>query len=409
MLLRYTRYVSVALLASLVTACGGGGAVTSAIPNGGAAPNALNTANVASGYASLNTRESCGAVGFGQARCLSLVRTDIAPQIDSPDATVSGYGRPDLLSAYKLPTTGGKGQIVGIVDAYDDPNAEKDLAVYRSHYKLPACTTANGCFKKVSETGTTKYPTPDAGWAEEESLDVDMVSAVCPTCHIILVEATSNSFADLGKSNDEAVKLGSDEVSNSYGGSEFAASSPDFTHPHVIITASSGDSGYGATQPCSFATVVCVGGTSLTKSNTQRGWSETAWPGAGSGCSSLVKKPSWQTDKGCTMRSESDVSAVADPNTGVAVYDTYQVSGWLVFGGTSVSNPIIASSYALAGNAATLMVAQSLWQNLGKSTLNDITLGSNGTCPTKIHYICTAGKGYDGVTGVGTPNGVGAL
>ncbi|MDQ2865586.1 MAG: peptidase S8 [Candidatus Eremiobacteraeota bacterium] len=411
MLLRYSRYVSVALLASLVSACAGGsGAPTATIPNGnGASTSSLGTAKSVSTYDGLNTRENCGAVGAGRARCFSVVRTDIAPQIDSPDITVAGYGPADLSSAYNLPKTGGFQQTVGIVDAYDDPNAEADLAVYRSHFGIPACSTANGCFKKVSQTGTTQYPSPDPGWAAEMSLDLDMVSAVCPKCHIILVEATSNSFSDLGKSVDEAVKLGADEVSNSYGGGEFAASSPDFSHPHIIITASSGDSGYGATQPCSFATVVCVGGTTLTKSNTQRGWNETAWPGAGSGCSALVAKPSWQTDKGCTMRSEADTSAVADPSTGVAVYDTYQESGWLVFGGTSVASPVLASMYGLARNAKSLEKARRLWLNLGSSNLNDVTLGSNGNCPQKIYYICHAGPGYDGPTGVGTPNGLGAL
>lgn len=359
---------------------------------------------------SFNTRQNCGTAGPGEARCFSVVRTDVAPQIDSPNLTVAGYGRADLLSAYALPSTGGSGQIVGIVDAFDNPNAEKDLGVYRAHFGLPACTTANGCFKKTDQTGGTHYPKGDTGWGAEISLDLDMVSAVCPTCHIVLVEATTNSFANLGIAVDEAVKLGADEVSNSYGGGEFAASSAHFNHKGVIITASSGDGGYGAQQPCSFGTVVCVGGTSLHKATgVPRHWTETAWTGAGSGCSALVKKPTWQTDKGCTMRSESDVSAVADPNTGVAVYDTYGAGGWLVFGGTSVSSPAVAAMFALAGNAAKTDVAKTLWANLGMATLNDVTLGSNGSCPTKIHYICTAGTGYDGPTGVGTPAGVGAL
>lgn len=359
---------------------------------------------------SFNTRQNCGTAGPGEARCFSVVRTDFAPQIDSPNLTVAGYGRADLLSAYGLPSTGGSGQIVGIVDAFDNPNAEKDLAVYRAHFGLPACTTANGCFKKTDQTGGTHYPPGNTGWGAEISLDLDMVSAVCPTCHIVLVEASTNSFTNLGIAVDEAVKLGADEVSNSYGGGEFAAYSSHFNHKGVIITASSGDSGYGAQQPCSFGTVVCVGGTSLHKATgVPRGWTETAWTGAGSGCSSLVKKPAWQTDKGCTMRSESDVSAVADPNTGVAVYDTYGAGGWLVFGGTSVSSPAVAAMFALAGNAATLNVAKSLWANLGMTTLNDVTLGSNGSCPTQYKYICKAGVGYDGPTGVGTPAGVGAL
>ncbi|MEO9262535.1 MAG: peptidase S8 [Candidatus Baltobacteraceae bacterium] len=411
MLLRYTRYVSVAVLASMVAACGGGGAATSTLPvaNTGGAPLAGSFSDSLGTINPNNTRSACGAVSFGEARCFAQVRTDVAPQLDSPNVTVAGYSRKDFISAYKLPSTGGTGQTVGIVDAFDDPNAEKDLGVYRKHFALPACTTANGCFKKVNQTGGTKYPSPDPGWGAEMSLDLDMVSAACPKCHIILVEATSNSFADLGKSVNEAVKLKANVVSNSYGGSEFAATSSQFNHPGVLVLASSGDGGYGAQQPCSFATVVCVGGTSLRKAGGTRGWTETAWSGAGSGCSALVAKPTWQTDKGCTMRSESDVSAVADPNTGVAVYDTFGESGWLVFGGTSVSSPLVGAMFGLAGNAASQTVAKGLWAKLGSTNLNDVVLGSNGTCPTKISYICHAGVGYDGITGVGTPAGLGAL
>ncbi|MDP9025751.1 MAG: S8 family serine peptidase, partial [Candidatus Eremiobacteraeota bacterium] len=360
MLSRYARFISVAVLASMVAACGGGGGASNSLPvtNSPQSQSSADTLDTMNSLASLNmgnTRSSCGSAAFGEARCFSVYRTDIAAQLESPNATVAGFSRADFLSAYKLPTTGGTGQIVGIVDAFDNPNAEKDLAVYRKHFKLPACTTANGCFKKTNQTGGTKYPAGDSGWGAEISLNLDMVSAVCPTCHIVLVEATTNSFANLGKAVSEAVKLGADEVSNSYGGGEFAASSADFTHPGVLITASSGDSGYaaGPQQPCTFSTLVCVGGTTLVKGGGTRGWTESAWAGAGSGCRALVAKPSWQTDKGCTKRSESDVSAVADPNTGVAVYDTYGFSGWLVFGGTSVSSPMVAAMYALAGNGAT--------------------------------------------------------
>ncbi len=354
------------------------------------------------------TSQACAMRPGDEVRCFALVRTDIAAHL-GVGGNVAGYGPTDLISAYKLPSsTKGSGQIVGIVDAQDDPNAEADLAVYRSNFGLTACTTANGCFKKVNQTGGTNYPAPDPGWSEEISLDLDMVSASCPKCHIVLVEATSPTFSNLGTAVNEAVKLGADEVSNSYGGSEFAKSSPAFTHKGVVITASSGDSGYsaGPQQPCSFATVVCVGGTTLLKSSKPRGWAETAWSGAGSGCSALVKKPTWQKDTGCKMRTESDVSADANPGTGVAVYDTYGVGGWLVFGGTSVSSPLTAGVYALAGNGATQDAAKGLYANLGKTTLYDVIGGANGTCsPT---YLCTAVKGYDGPTGVGTPQGVGA-
>ena len=347
-------------------------------------------------------------------RCYAQFRTDTAHRLGViENSTPAGYGPADLQSAYKLPSsTNGSGQTVGIVDAYNDPNAASDLAVYRSQYGLPACTTGSGCFKKVSQTGsTTRLPRNNGGWAEEESLDIDMASAICPNCHIILVEATSASNSNLAAAENEAIKLGATVASNSYGGGETGSSNSAYNHPGHIITASAGDSGYGAQQPCSYSTVVCIGGTSLTKANNSRGWSETAWSGSGSGCSAVVSKPSWQTDKGCTRRSESDTSADADPNTGVAVYDSYAYqgySGWLVFGGTSVSSPVIASVYALAGNASSMNYAQSIWAAGGSSALNDVTSGSNGNCPSQYKYICNAGVGYDGPTGWGTPNEVSA-
>lgn len=351
-----------------------------------------------------------------QARCFALQRTDIGdavlhpggPQPQAGPHAVSGYGPSDILSAYKLSASGGSGQTVAIVDAYNDPNAESDLGVYRSNFGLAACTTTNGCFKKLNQNGVQgKYPRNNSGWGQEISLDLDMVSATCPKCHIILVEASSASFANLGTAVNTAASKGAQTISNSYGGGEFNSSNSNYNHPGHVITASAGDSGTGAQQPCSYSTLVCIGGTSLNHAGGSRGWSETAWSGTGSGCSALVSKPSWQHDSGCTKRSESDVSAVADPNTGVAVYDSYgSPSGWLVFGGTSVSSPIIASVYALAGNAGTQNAAQGIWTNAG-ANLFDVTSGSNGSC--SIFYICHAGVGYDGPTGWGTPNGTAAF
>jgi subtilase family serine protease len=348
---------------------------------------------------------------FNNAQSGTILKAGLEVRTPDKKELPSGYGPTQLQSAYKLPSsTKGAGQTIAIVDAYDDPEAEADLGVYRSTYGLPSCTTANGCFKKVNQKGVQgSYPRKNGGWAEEISLDVDMVSANCPNCHIILVEATTASNANLATAEDQAVSLGANVVSNSYGGSESGASNAAYNHPGHIITASAGDSGTGPAQPCSYATVVCVGGTSLSTANNSRGWTETAWADSGSGCSKYVSKPSWQTDTGCTKRSESDTSAVADPNTGVAVYDSYAYegySGWLVFGGTSVSSPLIASVYGLAGNASSLTAAQSIWQNGGTSNLNDVTSGSNGSC--SIHYICNAGVGYDGPTGWGTPSGIGA-
>jgi subtilase family serine protease len=297
---------------------------------------------------------------------------------------------------------------VAVVDAYNDPNAESDLAVYRSTYRLPACTTASGCFRKVDQNGGTSYPGGNVGWAQEESLDLDMVSAVCPNCHILLVEATTNSFLDLFTAEDTAARLGANAISNSYGGGEFSSETfyeSHYNHPGVAITASSGDNGYGVQFPAASRYVTSVGGTRLLPAGGTRGWTETAWSGAGSGCSAYEPKQSWQTDAGCSQRTVADVSAVADPSTGVAVYDTYGSAGWLEFGGTSVASPIISSVYALAGNAAAVSYGSYPYSHTG--SLNDVTLGNNGSCGGS--YLCTATTGYDGPTGLGTPAGTGGF
>jgi len=295
---------------------------------------------------------------------------------------------------------------VAIVDAYDDPAAESDLAVYRSTYGLPACTTANGCFRKVNQGGGTSYPGADSGWAAEISLDLDVVSAICPRCHILLVEASSSYISDLGKAVNRAVSLGARFVSNSYGGGESSSdSSYDtqyFDHPGVAITVSAGDSGYGTAYPAASHYVTAVGGTSLRSSSNARGWAETVWAGSGSGCSTVDSKPAWQTDSGCRRRTIADVAAVADPNTGVAVYDTYRANGWAVYGGTSVSAPVIASVYALAGTPWGGTYPAS-YPYAHKPALNGVTSGSNGSCSPA--YLCTAGPGYNGPAGLGTPNG----
>jgi hypothetical protein len=332
----------------------------------------------------------------------------------TPDAAplLGSYGPVDLQSAYALAAyskADGKTQTVAIVDAQDDPKAESDLDVYRAYYKLPACTTANKCFRKVSQTGTTTYPAPDQGWAGEISLDVDMVSAICPNCKIILVEAADSSDTNLGKAVDEAVALGANVVSNSYGGDEFEPSDADYVHPGHVITASTGDGGYYPQVPAAYSSVVAVGGTTLKKGGGTRGWTESAWVDGGSGCSLFVAKPSWQAAQTiCPTRQIGDISAEADPNTGVAVYDSYPNPygiplGWAQYGGTSASSPIIGAVYALAQNAASATPA-TLWAHGGSADFYDITTGTNGACPAVWKYICTARVGYDGPTGWGTPH-----
>jgi len=351
----------------------------------------------------------CGTPARGHYACLALIRTDVAAHKGefSPDVAPGGYGPADLRSAYNLPSAAGAGETVAIVDAYDDPNAESDLGTYRAQFGLPACTTANGCFRKADQRGGASYPAPDPTWAGEISLDLDMVSAICPQCHILLVEADDASGSSLGGAVDEAVALGAKFVSNSYGSftedpSE-TASDPYYDHPGVAITASAGDNGYGVGYPAASKYVTAVGGTSLMRAAGTRGWAETAWSGTGSGCSRVEGKPSFQHDTACASRTVSDVSAVADPDTGVAGYDTYLQSGWLVFGGTSVSSPIIASVYALAGTPSAADYPNA-YPYATPAALNDVTSGSNGYCGGL--YLCTAGTGYDGPTGLGTPDGI---
>jgi hypothetical protein len=369
------------------------------------------------------TRACAVVTKAGQEACMVLMRTNVSHHAQAalgPDAAPSGdgYGPPSLQSAYVLPSsTAGSGETVAVVDAFDDPNAAADLATYRSDWSLPACGT--GCFEKVNENGQTS-PLPSAagstGWDVEESLDIDMVSAICPLCHIILVEASSADTADLGAGVNAAVSLGAKYVSNSYGGSE-SSSDPTFdtdyyNHPGVAVTASAGDDGYGVSYPAASQFVTSVGGTSLSTSSGSRGWTESVWgsssggEGTGSGCSADDAKPSWQTDTGCSKRTDNDVAADADPNTGLAVYDTYSQGGWLEVGGTSASSPMIASVFALGGTPAAGSYPSSyIYQHT--SNLFDVTSGSDGSCSPS--YLCTAGTGYDGPTGWGTPDGTAAF
>jgi subtilase family serine protease len=352
-------------------------------------------------------RHVCASAAQGFAHCHARVVTDAkgAPAIT---AVPNGYGPGDIQSAYALPSaTAGAGATIAIVDAYDAPTAASDLNTYRSTYGLPACTTANGCFRKVNQSGGTTPPRANGGWAQEISLDLDMASATCPNCRILLVEANSNAFTDLAAAEDTAARLGASAISNSYGGSEFSSENSatyngHFNHPGIPITVSSGDNGYGVEFPAASQYVTAVGGTSLARSGA--GFTERAWSGAGSGCSAYIGKPSWQKDTGCARRTVADVSAVADPNTGVAVYDSYKyrgAAGWMVFGGTSASAPIVAGAFALGGGTG----PSDPYAHAG--SLHDVTSGSNGSC--SVAYLCTAGTGFDGPTGLGTPNGVAAF
>lgn len=355
------------------------------------------------------------AVAVGQAHCYATA----LGQDNKPNASSSptGLGPAQIQSAYKLAGLNAAGRTVAIVDAYDDNTAESDLAVYRNAYGLPACTTANGCFTKINQNGVKgSYPANNVGWATEISLDLDAVSAACPSCKILLVEATSPTNANLYKAVDTAAGWpGVVAISNSYGGSEASTETTDdahFNHPGIAITVSSGDSGYGVEYPAASKYVTAVGGTTLTAAGNTRGFTETVWSGAGSGCSSYEAKPAWQHDPGCSRRTVADVSAVADPASGLGVYDSNCnllgqlqgtcFSGWAAVGGTSLSSPVVASVFALAGTG---LSSQQPYSNA--AALFDVTSGSNGSCSGS--YLCTGTAGYDGPTGLGTPNGTGAF
>jgi subtilase family serine protease len=443
----------------LVAACSGGIAGRSLLPQAG--PQSVSFGNLSvEELAVLEAPRELAcppAAAPGYETCFAIMGAYALDPRLSPNASClhlpGCYVASDLQSAYGVTAaakSAGRGMTVAAVDAYGYPQARKDLALYRKFVGLPPC--GPGCLRIVNQTGGRKLPKPGAGsnwsWQGEQALDIDMISAICPNCKIVLVQTNSASSADLIAGEQTALKMAT-IISNSWGGPEQIATFPVFdTHPGKVITASAGDGGAGGAkspgyraapemQPCGFAGVVCVGGTSLVLNNGVR-VSEVVWEdfhvkiknkfydlgATGSGCSAIVPKPSWQTDKGCTKRSASDVSANADPLTGVVTactpcaqhygFSSSLLGGW---GGTSESSPLIAAMYALAGNASALAdPSATLWSKIGTSALNDITKGYNDkkgvtglVCTAAIKYICTAGPGYDGPSGVGTPNGLGAL
>jgi subtilase family serine protease len=361
---------------------------------------------------------ACGDAAPGQFRCFAQWRASgsgasaaagVRPAVALPGF---GYGPPDIASAYQLDTTLGAGQTVAIVDAFDNPKVEANLKAYRAAWGLPPCTTANGCFRKVNQRGGSTPPFPDPGWGVEIALDVQAVSAACPSCKILLVEANVPSFVAIGKAVNTAVRLGADVVSNSYGADEFNGildfGATYYTHPGVAQVAASGDFGFGpASFPAVWGNVIAAGGTTL-RETSPGVWHEKAWGGAGSGCSAWVPKPTWQHDTHCLMQTVADLSAVADPRTGFAVYDTFGLgpdNGWIQVGGTSLSTPLIAGMIGLAGNADQLSDPSYIYAH--QSGLQDVVGGSNGFCGGD--YLCTGKKGYDAPTGLGSPRGVSAL
>ncbi len=437
----------------------------------------------------------CAPPAPGDAACAAFVREAVpASEAGSPGVTpyalndgadtsgpAGGLTPKQLETAYGYDSlSGGSAQTVAIVDAYNDPGIEHDLGEFDANYGLSPCTRANGCFTEVSQTGTASLPTTDsATWALEMSLDVEMVHSACANCKILLVEANSASFSDLSTAVNTAVSLGATEVSNSYGGPEGELSPAEldaFSHPGVVIAAATGDSGYDdwtyynegefpperPNVPAALPSVVSVGGTTLGLDGSGKRASETVWNGngpdndsvliegaTGGGCSLLFSAPPWQPDTpgygaaGCGgTRLAADISADADPISGVAVYDSFSCGAckngkaWIVVGGTSLATPLISAMYALAGGAnGASDPAVAPYGHLGDSAdLFDVTEGGNGWCDAApesscghpdafdalvpgfaLHVdceyttACDAAPGYDGPSGVGTPNGLGAF
>ncbi len=326
-----------------------------------------------------------------------------------PNATSSptGLSPAAIQSVYNFPTamTAGAGTTIAIVDAYNDPSAESDLGVFSSTFGLPACTTANGCFQKVNQTGGTKYPRTNSGWALEISLDVQWAHAIAPGARILLVEASSNSFTNLMAAEDYA-RAHAQYVSNSWGGSEFSGETSydsHFVQSGVSFFVSAGDAGLPAEYPSASPNVISVGGTTLNFDSSGNFSSETGWSSGGGGCSVYETATSAQSgfsqygQASCAgKRATPDVSLDADPASGVSVYDTTNYngqSGWFTVGGTSASSPMWAARSADAG-----AVVNAAYVYANNITFRDITSGSNGTGSNCL-------VGYDTVTGRGSWTG----
>ena len=376
----------------------------------------VTTASAASSPRAHAARVCAASKSPTTAACNALKLVDADGEAVSPSGkpvtsqAISGKTPADIQSAYKVAGLSSGRRTVAIVDAYGYPNAERDLGLYRAQWGLPACTVANGCLRIINQAGGSSLPRFDSGWAGEQALDLDAVSATCPDCKILLVQASSASIANLGAAVNTAAKQpGVVAISNSYGGGDLADSSYGgaYNHPGIAVTASTGDNGYqGGSYPASSSYVTAVGGTTLQMNGNTR-VSETVWSGAGSGCSTyntaIAGSSTYNT--GCAKRAMADVSAAANPNTGgLSVYapTSRTSSTWSQYGGTSESAPIIASVYALAGGGYSNTTPYA-----HPGSLNDITSGSNGSCSPS--QWCTARAGWDGPTGLGTPNGTGAF
>jgi subtilase family serine protease len=354
--------------------------------------------------------QACAAPGSTTASCHALYRSDITPNPASNPGLIPGFHPSDLQNMYNLTgASGGQNQTVAIIVAYQhDP--ESDINTYRTAFGIPPCTQYNGCLQVINlgspcDFGDATCFQSQLNWGVEARLDAEMVSAVCPNCHIMIVDAPDNGLTNLGNAVQYAASHGATVISNSYSVPETSAMASYagyWNTPGIPNIAGAGDQGYGPGFPASLSTVIAVGGTSVI--NQSGTWTSKVWAATGSGCSSFVSKPSYQTDTGCSMRTVNDVAALADPATGVAAFVSY-IGGWTVFGGTSVSAPLVASMYALAGNGSSINNAASLYANA--SSFTQVLPEPNGVC--SIVYLCDdvgVGPGYTGPSGVGTPSGL---
>jgi Subtilase family len=405
----------------LITAAAGSSAAAAAAAAGGTG----GTGGTGGAAGAVAMRAACPNAPAGDERCFALfapqlrVNEAIAAGVRGAASRPSGLSPADIAAAYKLPIGRNPHQTVAVVEAFQTPKLAANLAVYRSHYGLGACKESTGCLRVVNEKGNAS-PLPasavPSGWDVETMLDVSMVSAVCPHCKILVVEARNDSYANLAAAENTAARLGAQVISNSFGTPESGFSqaySADYDHPGHVIVVASGDLGFTAANfPANLTTVTAVGGTQLTRAANARGWTERVWNNStgagGSGCSAYVAKPAWQHDAHCPMRTVGDVAAVA---WNIPIYEKLQ-GGWLTVGGTSVAAPVIAGVYALAGNAATVPLGYA-YAHAG--SLFDVTKGNNdwfngaGGATCGHDYLCVAKKGYDAPTGLGTPDGTGAF
>lgn len=365
-------------------------------------------------------RAACPAANPGYARCFTLYRPQtsvnraIAAGVPGRDSRPAGLSPKAIEAAYRLPVNRNSHQTVAVSIAFDTPRLSKYLAHYRSFYGLPPCTVATGCFRKVNQYGNASPLPPSgvgSGWDLEATLDVSMISVACPHCKIIVAEALNPSFFNLARSEDAAARLGAEVISNSYGARENGLSlqfSKAYHHPRHTIVVSTGDFGYTAANfPADLSTVTAAGGTELVPAHTKRGWSERAWFAGSSGCSGYVSKPAWQHDAHCPGRTVADVSAVA---MNIPIYNK-DYGGWITVEGTSVSAPLLAGIYGLAGNAGKLPLGYVYRHRKG---LFDITRGDNSLFVSAKQacgddYLCVAKKGYDAPTGLGSPDGISAF